>query len=211
MQIEAVDEFEKACLEIHLLIDYSKRNSKDFQKYATFNKAAIVLLCAKFEAFFENFLDEYAFYHLNNSSNHTLDRCLYDHLVDCILIHLETFKGKPEKRKEGVAKLEVLCGATEIRPINSFQIDPKLKFGKHGQGEVQRLLKAFGFSEYVIQEKVKSFFITFNSLNSIRNNIIHEDATPSLTHQNVQSYLDSVKQFIDGLKDIAINKMELAV
>lgn len=210
IQIEAVDEFEEACTEVHLLIEYSKRNNKNFKKYATFNKAAIVLLCAKFEAFLENFLEEYAFYHLNNSSNRSLDRCLYDHLVDCILNNIEFYKSKPDKRKEGVAKLEALCGPNEIRPINSFHFDPKLKFGKHGQGEVERLLRVFGFSEYVIQENVKSFFITFNSLNSIRNNIIHEDATPSLTHQNVQSYLDSVKLFIDGLKTIAIDKMQLA-
>jgi hypothetical protein len=211
IQIESVEEFEEACKEIHLLLDYSKRNNKNVSRYATFNKAAIVLLCAKFEAFLESFLEEYAFYHLNISSNHSVDRCLYDHIVDCIINHLEVHKGKPEKRKEIIAKLELLCGSTEIRPISNFHVDPKLRFGKHGQGEVERLLKAFGFRDYTIEEDVKSFFIKFNSLNSIRNNIIHEDKTPSLTHQTVQSYLDSVKIFIDGLKTIAVSKMELAV
>lgn len=211
LEFEAVEDFQDACHEVDLLIYYSKRNGKDLRKYATFNKAAIVLLCAKFEAFFESFLEEYAFFHLNISSNHSLDRSLYNHLVDCILNNIEFYKGKQDKRKDFINKLEVLCGAVEIRPINSYQIDPKLKFGKHGQNEIQRLLKAFGFSEYSTKDDVKSFFITFNSLNSIRNNIIHEDATPSLTHQNVKSYLDAVKLFIDGLVLVAIDKMEIAI
>ncbi|MES2377045.1 MAG: HEPN domain-containing protein [Bacteroidota bacterium] len=211
IQIEAVEEFRDACDEIHLLIKYSKKNSKDFKKYATFNKAAIVLLCAKFEAFLESFLEEYAFFHLNLSSNLTVDRFLYDHMIECIVSHLEIYKTKPEKRKESIVKLATLCGTAEIRPINDFRVDSKLRFGKHGQGEVERLLKAFGFIDYAVSEKVKSFFITFNSLNSMRNNIIHEDATPSLTHQNVKSYLDSVEEFISGLETIAVNKISLAV
>src|ERR1700744_289693 len=205
--IEAVEEFQEACDEIHLLIKYSEKNSKDFKKYATFNKAAVVLLCAKFEAFLENFLEEYAFYHLNKSSNLSVDRFIYNHIVDCIINIIELQKGKPDKRKERILKLAVLCGEVEVRPISNYDFDPKLKFGKHGQGEVERLLKVFGFVEYVNLDSVKSFFITFNSLNSIRNNIIHEDATPSLTHQNVKSYLNSVKVFIEGLALVASEKM----
>jgi hypothetical protein len=209
--LESVGEFKEACQEIHLLLEYSKKNTKNVKRYATFNKAAIVLLCAKFEAFFETFLAEYAFYHISVSSNHSIDRYLYNHMVDCIVNHLETYKGKQDKRKEIVAKLEKLCGANEIRPVIGYHIDPKLKFGKHGQGEIERLLKTFGFADYAVLDSVKSFFIGFNSLNSIRNNIIHEDATPSLTHQDVKDYLDSVVTFIDGLVDIAIAKMKVAV
>lgn len=211
MEIEAVEEFKEACSEVHLLIDYSKKNTKDFKKYATFNKAAIVLLCTKFEAFFESFLIEYAYYHLNVSSNHSVDRDLYNHLVDCIVNHLEEYKGKVAKRKEIINKLEALCGAREIRPINDYQIEPKLRYGKHGQGEIERLLNAFGFAEYAKEDTAKAFFTQFNSLLNIRNNIVHQDATPSLTHQAVMTHLKVITDFVHGLQNIAVTKMELAV
>jgi len=208
--LDSVEAFNDACQEVHLLIDYSKRNNKIIKRYATFNKAAVVLLCAKFEAFFEDFLEEYANFHLNISSNHSIDRSIYGHIIDCIVNHLEVIKGKPEKRNEIVNKLETLCGSNEVRPINTFQVDPKLRFGRHGQKEIERLLKAFGFSDYAILDDVKSFFITFNSLLNIRNNIVHEDATPSLTHQTVEQYMKSVKSFVNGLEVVAIEKMKLA-
>ena len=36
-----------------------------------------------------------------------------------------------------------------------------------------------------------------NSLFSIRNNVIHEDASPALTHQTIQDHRDNIMNFVD--------------
>jgi len=209
ISIDAITQFEEACGEIHILIDYSKKNRANFKRYAAFNKAAIVLLCAKFEACLESFLEEYAYYHLNNSSNLTLNRDIFDHLVDCIIDLLEFNKKNKSKRKINIKELTELCGTSEVKPLSRYPINSKLRLGKHGQTEVERLLTSFGFALYVDNEETKVFFRSFNSLNNIRNNIVHEDATPSLTHQDVQNYLVVVSKFITGLQTVAIEQMEL--
>jgi len=211
VKFDSVNEFDEACGEIRLLLGYSKKNASKSGKYATFNKAAIVLLCAKFEAFFEDFLEEYSFYHLSASSNHSVDRCLYDHVVDCVITSLELAKNKPAKKKDALSKLAKLCGSEEIRPMTEYSTDPKLRMGKHGQGEIERLLATFGFKEFIALDIVKQFFVRFNSLNNIRNNIVHEDATPSLTHQDVKGYLDAVSGFIKELAAVAGDKAALAI
>lgn len=207
--IDAVDGFDEACEELHVLLSYSRRNQSNVRRYRAFNKAAIVLLCAKFEAFLEAFLEEYAYLHLHNSSNLTLDAPLLQHLVDCLLSSIEECnRGRIARRNNLVKDLARLYGTTEIRPLNTYTINNKLKMGKHGQGEVQRLLNSFGFGLYVDEDDTKDFFTAFNSLNNIRNNIIHEDATPNLTHGDVENYLDIVSRFITGLHQHADNKLQ---
>jgi hypothetical protein len=211
INIEAIDIFKDACDEIHILIDYSQKNKTNLKRYATFNKAAIVLLCAKFEACLEGFLEEYIYFHIDNSSNLTLNRDIYEHLVDCVIDTIEINRKDITKRGKNIKALTDLCGMNEVKPLSNYQFNSKLKFGKHGQNEVQRLLNSFGFSSYVGLDESKTFFRLFNSLNNIRNNIVHEDATPSLTHQDVKMYLSTVSKFVIGLKDEAIGKMELIV
>jgi RiboL-PSP-HEPN len=205
--LESKVEFDEAIKEIQLLILYSKKNKKDFRKYAAFNKAAIVLLCAKFEAFLETFLDEYSFTHLTNSSNKNLDSHIFEHLIDNILDTLEQTKSNKVRRKFIIKELISLCSDTEISSCSNFKVKAKLKLGKHGQNEVERLLKTFGFTAYIAEQSVQDFFSKFNSLNNIRNNIIHEDATPSLTHQDVENYLTDVKKFAASLDSLAQHKL----
>ena len=205
-KLDSTEDFYEAIKEIQLLINYSKRNQKDFLKYAAFNKAALVLLCAKFESFLENFLEEYAFEQMNVSSNKTLSKDLLEHLIDNILEELETTKNNPIKRRTHVNSLVNLCGNDEVTPISGFKVNSKFKGGKHGQNEVERLLKKFGFNTVLKEKATSTFFSKFNSLNNIRNNIVHEDATPSLTHGDVQDYLDIITSFVNRLQD-EVNKI----
>ena len=205
--LDAKAEFDEAIKEIQLLILYAKKNKKFILRYATFNKAALVLLCAKFEAFLEAFLDEYSFIHLTNSSNKNLESNIFEHLIDNILDTLEVTKTNKAKRKLSIRELISLCSENELAPCTDFKVKAKLKLGKHGQNEVERLLKTFGFASFVEEQKVQDFFARFNSLNNIRNNIIHEDATPSLTHQDVENYMTDVKVFITNLDLSAQDKI----
>lgn len=199
VNLEAVENFNDAIKEIKLLLDYSKRNQKDLHKYATFNKAALVLLCAKFESFIENFLEEYAYEHIRNSNNVTLLREIYEHIVDNILDNIASTQNNLTKRKNHIKELVILCNEVTISTLEDFKVNPKFRGGKHGQKEVERLLKKFGFAQLLEEDIMQNFFNKFNSLNSIRNNIVHEDATPSLTHKDVQEYLSIIQKFVERI------------
>lgn len=203
--LAATDGFYEAIKEIQLLITYSKRNQGNALKYKAFNKAATVLLCAKFESFIENFLDEYAYELISKTTNHTLCEELFEHIVDDIIVHLETTKNNKSKRRQHINKLIDLCSANESASLERYRdhVNSKLKMGKHGQQEIERLLTKFGFSSVLENPAMPEFFQHFNSLNNIRNNIIHEDATPSLTHTDVQNYLSVIDGFVQEVQNKA--------
>ncbi|MTI41252.1 HEPN domain-containing protein [Fulvivirga lutimaris] len=203
----AVEDFKEAVEEINLLLNYAKRNTRNMKRYSTFNKTAIILLCTKFESFLENFLEEYCYEHLKCSTNKNLNTHLYEHILIALIDELNTHKTRPEKRNELIEKVVSLCGVAELSEIETFKIKPKFSYGKHGQSEIEKLLKQFGFRDFLVKEDTLGFFRNFNSLNFVRNNIIHEDATPSLTHQDVQKYLSEINDFIDDLTTDA--KLEL--
>lgn len=206
-KFSAVQDFEEAVEEISLLLNYAKRNAKDIMRYSTFNKTAIILLCTKFETFLENFLEEYCFIHLKASTNKNLNKFIYDHLVDDLINDLNINKSRPDKRNETLEKVANLCGILEYSEVESFSSKPKFSYGKHGQNEIERLLRRFGFNDFLKKEDTSNFFRRFNSLNFVRNNIIHEDATPSLTHQDVEKYLLDIQVFIRDLSEDA--KLEI--
>jgi len=208
IDFESKAEFDEAIKEIVILITYAKKNKKSSNKYAIFNKASIVLLCAKFEAFIEEFLEDYAFKHMKNSSNKELDSFIYEHIIDIIVSDLELKKSDKSKRKICIQEIVSLCSEVEIKPVENFRIKAKFNYGKHGQDEVKRLLTAFGFKEFAEDETTKLFFNKFNGLNNIRNNIIHEDATPSLTHQDVEDYMKIMNDFVQNLTRLGIQKLE---
>jgi len=202
-----VDFFDETTKEIELLIRYAKRNKNDFLRFSTFNKSAIVLLCSKFEAFLENFLEEYSFLHLTHSNNKTLDRNIYEHLIDNLIDTIEISKNKKIKRKPHIENLSLLCGTEEINDLLSYKINAKFKYGKHGQKEIEKLMSNFGFSRLIKTESSIKFLRKFNSLNAIRNNIIHEDATPSLTTNDVELHYKNIADFIKELDKEAVIKL----
>lgn len=200
------DFFDDTKNEIELLINYAKRNKNNLLRFSTFNKSAIVLLCSKFEAFLENFLEEYVYLHMNKSNNKTLENSIYEHLIDNIIESLEVTKSKKLKRKPHIQNLSLLCGEAEITDFSNFKVNARFNYGKHGQKEIEKLLTTFGFSKFIKEDDSQSFLKKFNSLNAIRNNIIHEDATPSLTSKDVENHFKNISKFIGDLDNVAFEK-----
>ncbi|PXY41442.1 hypothetical protein DMB65_08580 [Flavobacterium cheongpyeongense] len=200
---ESVNDFNEAIKEIHILIENANLSISDNLKYRTFNKSSIVLLCGKFESFIEGFLEEFGFYILNNFSNKQLETYIKEHLIDILIKDLDNKKNNPIKRGEILMKFVKILGNDEVL-CNEFEINSKFSYGKHGQSEVTKLLKKFGFNEFADSEENKIFYEKFNSLNNIRNNILHQDSTPSLTHQDVENYLAILEMFIENIHKEAI-------
>lgn len=199
---ESVSDFKEAIKEIHVLIDNANISIHDNLQYRTFNKSSIVLLCGKFESFLESFLEEFSYYILNNFSNKNLDSFIKEHLIEVLIHELENKKNNLSKREEVLMKFVKILGEQEVL-CNDFEINAKFNYGKHGQNEVTKLLKKFGFNDFAESEENKVFYEKFNSLNNIRNNILHQDSTPSLTHQDVTNYLTTLDNFVDNLFEVA--------
>jgi len=204
-KFDATTDFEETMDEVQILIDYAKRNTKNIARYSTFNKSAIVLLCSKFESFLENFFEEFAFHHAEISDGIRIDNQMLEHYTNVIIDELTKITLK-EKRKPLIEKM-IMLHNNEPCDLTEYQINAKFNYGKHGQKEIQRLILSFGFEEF-IQQVNPIFFNQFNSMNHIRNNIIHGDATPSLTHQDVSSYKNLLVNFATDLDQAGNKKFE---
>ncbi|MBA5792631.1 hypothetical protein H1R17_01175 [Flavobacterium sp. xlx-214] len=200
------DDFNEALKEIQVLLDNAIMVESDMLKYGTFNKASIVLLCGKFESFIESFLEEYCYEIISNYTNAKLEENIKHHLTDVLISELEKKKNNKTKRVEVISKFNKLYGDNEIL-CNDYPIDCKFSYGKHGEGEVKKLLKRFGFETFAESEENKVFFEKFNSLNYLRNNILHEDSTPSLTHNDVELHINLILEFISNLCASASTKL----
>jgi len=196
----SLDDFNDALKEIQILIGSSEENQNEIARYVTYNKAAIVLLCGKFESFLESFLEEYTFIITSNYTNVKLEENIKHHLTDVLISELEKKKDNKSTRIEIISKFSRLYSDTEVL-CNDYSIDCRFSYGKHGEKEVKKLLKKFGLEEFANAETNKIFFSKFNSLNHLRNNILHEDSTPSLTHHDVNNHITEIRFFINSLCD----------
>jgi len=163
------------------------------------------LLCSKFESFLENFFEEFAFYHADISDGIRVDTQMLEHYTNLIIDELTKITLK-EKRKPLIEKMVILHN-NEPCDLAEYQINAKFNYGKHGQKEIRRLILSFGFEDFVEQLN-PVFFSRFNSMNYIRNNIIHGDATPNLTHQDVISYKDLLVNFAIDMDETGNKKLE---
>lgn len=198
VNFSAIEDFNEALKEIHILLENAVESTNNNLKYATYNKSAIVLLCGKFEAFIESFLEEFSFYLLNSFTNKQLNNHIRNHLLENIISELDRKKKSIEKRNIVLLKFVKILGDSEIL-CNDFEVNAKFNYGKHGQKELVSLLTKFGFKDFADEEVNKTFYGKFNSLNSIRNNILHQDSTPSLTHVDVENYRDEMLSFVQRI------------
>lgn len=205
--LSATQDFNSALVEVNILITYATRNTSNINKYATFNKSAIILLCAKFEAFVEEFLEEYAYECCNRTTNKSIDSPLMNHILDCLISNLDNVKNNTARRRPVLNQISSLVESS-TNPMNGFTVDSKFSFGKHGQRELTKLLTKFGYKTFNETKTTEGFYRLFNSLFNIRNNIIHEDATPTLTHRNVRSYKDLLEKFVEDIDNLGQSRID---
>lgn len=204
-------DFKEKTKEIEILLSYAKRNTnpKNIEKYATFIKAALILLCAKFESFIETFIEDFITEYLSKTPLSNIQHDFKHYLVNLQLDRIQKSKPKKQKRNELLEKL-VLFYTDNNFDLNTFKLDYGFNYGKHGEEELKKVLIRFGLSDFIkqIENDLRfDFFNKFNSLTNIRNNILHQDETPSLTHQQVDNYYKLLIKFSDELNMNAFQKL----
>lgn len=208
--MNAIDDFSAKITEVDILIAYSKRNQKDIAKYQLFNKTAEVLLATKFECFLEDFFEEHMARilrgHTPTTISSTIKICYADYAAEQML----TTKKAIEKDKI-IKSLGTFLNSTlsDLSALKSIQPPIKFNYGKHGQKEIENLFIRYGMERFIKSSESKSFLMQYNSCVSIRNNIIHQDASPSLTHEVVRTHKELVINFVNSLRqDVEEHKLE---
>jgi len=217
--LEAKTDFLNSLDEVDLDLSMAAVVQKNSVKYSLFLKAGILLLCAKFECFIESSVEEYC-----QEVNRL--RLKASQIPDSL--RLQTAKtllpdGTVGKVRSGDVKgaqdalmllAPLWCKCDEVCEI---RVDSHFNYGRHGEDAVRKLLHRIGIedvfrectislpaegpegSEGTIEVDVIS---DINALTVFRNQIIHTDANPNLTHSQIKGYRDHLSQFAQRLESL---------
>jgi len=204
-------DFSESLDEVKALIVRASELNEEERLYATFNKAAILLLTAKLETFFETLLEQFVYVVVQ------LQLPPSELPVELLVHHsskaLATLENQINKR-QFLALRGLFEQLTEVwrpdSPCSDLSIDCSFSYGKHGARAVIKMFQRIGiediFGEAVVTEELDDTLTAdqqrtidmkglFNSLTAIRNNIIHEDATPQLTHKEINQWALNFERF----------------
>lgn len=213
------DEFKAALKEVDILIGTAEVHQKKPLEYAIFNKACLLFLVGKFEVFLEDAIAEYVF-------KLAKMRLLTTHMPEIIKLHsskhlideqfLIALKNLRPSAAERLKELSLLWNTSHV--LETIKINNSFNYGKHGQNEIKKLFARIGiedvFKECIIYEDQESLSedivtsraidvaATVNSMTGIRNNILHNDATPNLTHLQILEYTKHLILFANRLVDL---------
>lgn len=195
LTIEAGSEFEVSLKEFDLLMDMSVKADEDGkdEQYAVFLKCALLLLTSKFECFLEELVEE-------------VSNWIKSENIPCSALPIEMATHYTHRRSCNLESHYNQARFEEIRVSSTalakfwldhdsgdFEIDCKFSYGKHGEKEVAKLLRRIGVPEPfdVITVEIDhadgntqqvDMAGIVNSLTAIRNNVLHQNASPQLTH-----------------------------
>lgn len=201
--MDAVNDFRVALREVEILLLSTPPAASDGMGdgESVLIKSALLLLAAKVECFLEAVLEEYCARWIGVDIN-SIPKAIKLHASRNIFMNSAIAENEflEENKAEAIWRsITSLWSGSDI--CSALQLDTKLAFGKHGEKEVCRMFKRIGlgdvFNQCKIEDESDSMAVSgsafsvagdFNSLINLRNNIIHTDATPSLTRGDVSRY-----------------------
>lgn len=219
---DAHKKFQESEEEVTSLLVLAKENQKEESTYSACNKSALLLLLAKFESFLESISSEYV--EFINNSNLKSTKIPIRLKVEHSLCKLENCGLKSiSKKREIFEEIGLLWGVS--RKFCNLDLKLKFSYGNHGSNEIEKLFCKIGFEDIFSKVKVykkvlnisptkrsKNEEIEFrgkvDSATGMRNNIIHQDATPNLTHLDVCGYHDTFSAFALGLSKLLIKSLK---
>lgn len=200
--MDSIDQIRSNISEINIMLDYSKQNQTDIKKYQMFNKVAVIMLCTKVEVFLEEFMDEHSRMIIQGHTNTSLPTKIKDIFVETAVSNASGVKKKND-RNSFLQSLMTLLKDDGCPISNITNIRPSTKFscGKHGQKEIESLFKRHGLEQFIRTIDAQNYLRKMNSLFAIRNNVIHEDACPSLTHQTIEDHIENILDFVKLIEE----------
>ena len=208
--MDSIDHLRESMSEIDTILSYASHNTANIEKYQMFNKIAIVLLSTKFEVFIEEFIEEHSMKTIKGHTNSTLPVALKNAYIDTAVDKAGNVKSRADKNTylQSLFKLLGNDGA-DISGIANIRPSVKFNYGKHGQKEIEAMFDRHGMGVFIKSAQSQVCLSMLNSLIAIRNNVIHQDASPGLTHQTIKDHKDNVMNFV-GLVETDVNTNKLA-
>jgi hypothetical protein len=214
----AFSDFKESLLEVDILCEAAESSQTDERKYSTFNKAALLLIAGKFEAFAESLVAEFIF-RLNERALpcNQIPNVIRLHHTFNALSKLETVRQK-HKHPEALLLFNELgrVWATQ-ETFSDLEIEASFSFGQHGEAQLVKLFEKIGVEDVLnsvsLDDEVETvstdapvstpvdFRGIFNSVTNMRNNILHEDASPNLNSVQVRRYRTYFERFARQLDD----------
>ena len=201
-------EFNSSLAEVNELLSLAEDASKTGQAIVSaLNKAALILLAAKFESFLENLVETFVF-NINQTEipRNTLPiHIRHNHFFE---------KLSPLIKGNGLAieKTEDFCREIAdffLSPAAEISINSKFNYGKHGSKEVTKLMTRIGVQDIfggfmpvdrTIEDEI-NIAGDIDSMTFIRNNIIHGDADPALSTEQIRGYVYKLDLWASCLVD----------
>lgn len=221
--LEVVNEFNQTLNEVEVLISTAEENISDNLRYSTYIKSAILLLSGKFENFLELISDTYI-YQINKSnliSKKIPESIKLSHSYKIIekIKNKKSVVGSEKETRQFFNEIGAIW-VLEDQPFSNVQIECKFSYGKHGEEELIKLFSNIGINNIFDQiqvimpneddpteKNVIDFKGTFNTLTGLRNNILHQNASPNLTHLDVLTNLNIIKTFSNELSNYLDNSL----
>lgn len=217
---DSENEFVKALEQVDLLIQEAQGAEEQQKKYLTYNKANMLLLLAKFENFLEQIVEEYidCINNLRLCAHCIPEEIKLQHSI-CLFDKSKEYLKNAQKAEESKSMLVELGELWKGQaPFDHLEINAKFNYGKHGDKEINKIFYNAGidniFDKVKIYEQTETMLeesptrseidikSTINSMINMRNNIIHADATPDLTHRDIIKYRDYLRQFSKEIAQI---------
>ena len=207
--MDSINTFTDSLAEVDTLLEYAKKHTRTPEKYQLFNKIAIILLVTKFEVFIENFFEEHLNRQLNSHTKDTFPEKMRYTYLESAISKMNEFGQKTHKKDPLAKELSKLYQSSGGNLSSIRMIAPSTNFpnGKHRQKDMNRLFESHGLEGFILRADIVSLFSQINSCFGIRNSVIHQDAAPALTHQEVQKHKNTMLDFAYLLAaDIEMNK-----
>lgn len=219
-KLEAADKFATSLGEVELLLCEAEKAAPDSpeaneQRFAVMNKSALLLLSGKFEAFLEEAVEDFLFAinGVGATARHLPLRILAEHSVEAVK---EAKKQLDNGDVETIRSMFVALGRYWINmdPCAELAVPCKFNYGKHGEKEIVKLFRRIGIDDVfgkveVPDDSVESYDDgkaslvdikgIVNSLTGMRNNILHQDQSPSLTSTSLRKQCDALRRFASAV------------
>lgn len=218
-----LSDFTSTLKEVSVLLIAAETCVEEEIKYATYNKSALLLLSGKFENFIEVLAEQYL-YIVNSLKlrSSLIPKAMRIHHTLGMLDEIMDYRnaGKYDeiiKRFPNLSSLWVV----DVE-FDELRFECKFNYGKHGESELKQLFSPLGIDDvfsqidvFIFDEntpdgsslKKIDFKGVFNSVMWMRNNILHQNASPSLTHISVGEYKIVFENFSKALTDSLDKKL----
>ena len=226
-KLDSATEFEVTLVEIDILLREAETPGEDEDRLAVMNKSALLLLSGKFESFLEAAAEEYV-YAVNQLGARARDvphRLLVQHSVTAV-DGLADRLSQGDTESVGAVFVKLARLWAESERCSGLSVKCEFSYGRHGQTEIEKLLRRIGFDNIfsavtILDEATESFDGVgsqmidvageINSMTSIRNNILHQNASPSLTASSIRNRADVLRRFavqLVALLQGSVNRIE---